>query len=367
MNGTVVVAGAGLAGARCAESLRSLGWQGRILLVGDEPHPPYERPALSKEFLAGTRVDVALRPDSFWDEQGIELSTGVRAHGLDATRRVVGVGSRDVSWDAFVVATGARARRLPGPEGVHHLRTLDDARALAAALRPRTRLLVVGAGFIGAEVASTALPLVSSVTVVEPQRAPLERVLGPEVGTLLADRYRAHGIDLRLGVGVDGFLGAPRVQAVRLTDGTIARADVVVVGIGAVPAGLDGRALATDSCGRTEVPGVYACGDVADWLRPSLGRVRVEHWTSAAGQARSVARAIAGEPVPYDDPPYFWSDQCGLRLQYVGHAETWHAVELDGDRAAFTARFLDRSGRLLAALTANRTTETAALRRELAA
>jgi 3-phenylpropionate/trans-cinnamate dioxygenase ferredoxin reductase subunit len=367
VNGTIVIAGAGLAGARCAETLRSLEWQGRILLVGEEPHPPYERPALSKDVLAGARVDVALRSDSYWWEHGIELSTGTRVQALDARRRVVRIGGSEVSWDALVVATGARARRLEGPEGVHHLRTLDDARALAAALSPETRLVVVGAGFIGAEVASTALSLVRSVTVLEPQQAPLARVLGPEVGAVLADRALASGVDLRLGVGVAGFTGAPGVRAVRLTDGTAVRADAVVVGIGAVPTGLEGGAVATDSYGRTEVPDVYACGDVAAWLRPSLGRIRVEHWTSAAGQARTVAHTIAGQPQPYDDPPYFWSDQFGLRLQYVGHAESWHAVEVDGDPDAFTARYLDEEGRLIAALTANRAAETASLRRELAA
>jgi len=152
-----------------------------------------------------------------------------------------------------------------------------------------------------------------------------------------------------------------------LTTGETLRADVVVVGIGAVPAGLDGGAVETDACGRTAAPGVYACGDVAAWQRPSLGRVRVEHWTSAAGQARTVAHAITGELRPYDEPPYFWSDQFGLRLQYVGHAEAWHAIALDGDADAFTARYVDPRGRLLAALTANRPAETATLRHELAA
>jgi NADPH-dependent 2,4-dienoyl-CoA reductase/sulfur reductase-like enzyme len=271
-------------------------------------------------------------------------------------------------WDAFVIATGARARRLDGPRGVHHLRTLDDARALAADIRRDTRLVVVGAGFIGAEVASTLEPLVDSVTMVEPLAFPLQRVLGAEVGALLARRYRRHEVDVRLGLGVDGFIGAERVHAVRLSSGETLRADVVVVGIGAEPAGPGGGAVATDALGRTQVPGVYACGDVAVWHRPSLGRaVRLEHWMSAAGQARAVAHAIAGEPYEYDEPPYFWSDQFGLRLQHVGIAEAWHKVELDGDDDSFVARYVDEEGRTLAALAANRPAEVALLRRKLAA
>jgi 3-phenylpropionate/trans-cinnamate dioxygenase ferredoxin reductase subunit len=364
---TVLIAGAGLAGARCAETLRSLGWPGRIVLAGDEHHEPYERPALSKELLAGSRTEIALRPAGFWADHDIELRIGRRVHSLDAGRRTALLDDEELEWDAFVIATGARARRLDGPAGVHHLRTLDDARTLAADIGPDARLVVVGAGFIGAEVASTLQPLVGSVTMIEPLAAPLQRILGVEVGILLADRYRAQGVDLRLGSGVEGFVGADRVHAVRLTGGEMVRADVVVVGIGALPAGLDGEAVETDSVGRTAQPGVYACGDVAAWDRPSLGRVRIEHWTSAAGQGRAVAQAIAGDPSPFDETPYFWSDQFGLRLQHVGHADRWHTVELEGDDDSFTARYVDEHGRLLAALAANRPAETASLRRELAA
>lgn len=363
MNGTVLIAGAGLAGARCAENLRALGWRGRVVLAGGEPHPPYERPALSKEFLSGERSDLALRSESFWKEQGIELLTGRPVEAVDTERRSALIGGQHFDWDVLVIATGAAARRLPGPPGVHHLRTVDDALALSPELSPTTRLVVVGAGFIGGEVASTALPLVSSVTVVEPTPLPLYRILGDEVGTVLADRYRDRGVDLKLGVGVDGFVGSERVRGVRLSDGTIVPADTVVVGIGTVV-----EPCRVDACGRTGTPGVYACGDVASWWRPSLGRhVRVEHWTSAAGQARAVAAAITGNPEPFDEPSYFWSDQFGLRLQHVGHAESWDAVELDGTTDAFTARYLDGSGHLLAALAVNRARDLAALRRELAA
>jgi 3-phenylpropionate/trans-cinnamate dioxygenase ferredoxin reductase subunit len=363
MTQTALIAGAGLAGARCAESLRAFGWTGRILVAGDEPHAPYERPALSKDLLAGARTDVGLRPDSFWLEEEIDLLLGRRVVDVDARGQTAVVGEELVAWDAFVHATGVAARRLPGPRGVHHLRSLDDARALAADVTPSSRVVVVGAGFIGGEVASTLAPLVASVTVVEPAAAPLERVLGREVGDLLATRYAAYGVDLRLGTGVEGFDGDPRVSSVRLGDGTLLPADVVVVGIGTV-----GETFEVDSCGRTSSPGVYACGDVASWWRSSLGRhVRVEHWTSAAGQGRAVASAITGEPAPYDESPYFWSDQFGLRLQHVGHAEAWDSVVLDGDEDEFTARYLDADGRLLSALAANRASELRTLRLELAA
>lgn len=363
MNGTVLIAGAGLAGSRCAESLRTFGWPGRIVVVGEERHAPYERPALSKDLLAGVRTEIGLRPDDFWAELGIELVLGCRVDAIDPHRRTALVAREEVVWDSLVVATGLRARRLAGPEGVHHLRTLDDVRALTADLSASSRVVVVGAGFVGGEVASTLSGIVGSVTVVEPAATPLERVLGPEVGSLLASRYRAHGVDLRLGAGVAGFDGTARVRGVRLTDGHRVPADVVVVGIGST-----GDRVEVDSCGRSAQANVFACGDVAAWWHASVGtHTRVEHWTSAAGQARSVASAIVGVEQPYEDAPYFWSDQFGLRLQHVGHARSWAAVELDGAEDAFTARYVDRDGRVLSALAANRARELASLRRELAA
>lgn len=368
MTRTVLVAGAGLAGSRTAESLRAFGYDGRIVLAGDEPHTPYERPALSKELLAGARDDVSLRPADHWEGLGIELRTGDAVADVDPTRRTARVGAETIGWDALVVATGARARSLDGPPGVHTLRTLADATAIREAVDSSTRVVIVGAGFIGAEAASTLLPVARSVTVVEPLAAPLARILGADVGGILARRYREQGVDLRLGVGVWRIHGEGRVQAVELDDGTRLPADLVVVGIGAVPVSPFGGALEVDQHGRTSFDGVYACGDVASWWRPSLGRrLRVEHWTSAAGQARAVAATIAGAPEPYDEAPYFWSDQFGLRLQHVGHAEDWHAVVLEGGEDAFTARYVDRQGRLLAALAANRAKEVPMLRRELAA
>jgi 3-phenylpropionate/trans-cinnamate dioxygenase ferredoxin reductase component len=369
---TVVIVGAGLAGSRCAETLRALDFPGRILLVGEESHPPYERPCLSKEFLAGTKEELRLRAEEHWVERDIELVLGRRVESLDLLRRTAGEG---LQWDAAVIATGARARRLPFavPAGVHVLRTAADATALRKELGPGRRLVIVGAGFVGVEVASTAADLGAEVTLVDVAEAPLERVLGAEVGALLAERYRARGVDLRLGTGLDSFVAGRdgRVAAITLSDGASVPCDVALVAIGAVPAAelvaAHPGGIPTDACGRTEIPGLYACGDVATAWRPSLGRrVRVEHWTSAAGQGAAVAHAIVGDERPYDDVPYFWSDQFGLRLQHVGHAEEWDRVELDDGQDSFSARYLARDGRLLAGLLANRPREIAALRRELA-
>ncbi|HXV56569.1 MAG TPA: FAD-dependent oxidoreductase [Gaiellaceae bacterium] len=370
---SVVVVGAGLAGARCAETLRAEGFEGRVVLVGEEPTAPYERPALSKEFLAGERERVELRPPGFWEEHGIELVLGRRIESVDLLHRSAGEG---LEWDALVIATGARARRLPlaAPAGVHSLRTVGDAAALRGRLGPGRRLVIVGAGFVGAEVASTAAALGTEVTVLDVARVPLERVLGAEVGAVLAERYGAHGVDLRPETGLAGFVAgaAGRLEAVELAGGSRLPCDCALVAVGAEPAVEllvgDRGGIPTDACGRTAIPGVYACGDVASSWRPSAGRrLRVEHWTSAAGQAAAVARAILGYERPYDDLPYFWSDQFGLRLQHVGHADEWASVELEGEPGSFTARYLDRDGRLLAALLANRPREVAAARRELAA
>jgi 3-phenylpropionate/trans-cinnamate dioxygenase ferredoxin reductase subunit len=367
--GTVVVIGAGLAGSRCAETLRAEGFEGRIVVFGDETHAPYERPALSKELLAGARESVELRPETFWRECGIELRLGQRVESVDLLGRTVA----GIPWEALVIATGARARRLPGeqPAGVHVLRTRSDADALRADLEPGRRLCVIGAGFVGAEAASTVLSLGVDVTLVEAAPRPFARTLGPEVGGLLADRWQACGADVRLGSAVGRIEAGPdgRVRAVVLADGARIDCTAVLVGIGVTPAGdLLGEeaGIPTDACGRTALPDVYACGDVASAYRPALGRrVRVEHWTSAAGQAASVAHTILGRERPYDELPYFWSDQFGLRLQYVGHAEAWHRVEIDGGPDEFSVRYLDADGRPLAALVANRPREVGALRREL--
>ncbi len=367
---TVVVVGAGLAGARCAETLRAAGFDGRVVLVGDERAAPYERPALSKELLAGTRSpsQLALRPEGFWAGQDIELVLGARATSMETSRRRLWLADgRAIRWDALVLATGTRARRLPGPRapsGVHYLRTLADAESLAADLHSAHRLAVVGGGFVGTEVASTARRLGLDVTLVDRAAVPFERALGAEVGTILAERYRTAGVELVLGAALTGFCTRldGRLRAIRVDDGCEIACDVAVVGIGAAC-----RPISTDACGRTAIAHVYACGDVANAWRPRLGRrVRSEHWTNAAGQGVAVAHAILGENRPFDDVPYFWSDQFGLRLQHVGDGHGFTAVDIAGDGDAFRARYLRRDGRLQAVLLANRPTEVGHARRELA-
>jgi 3-phenylpropionate/trans-cinnamate dioxygenase ferredoxin reductase subunit len=379
VNDTVVIVGAGLAGARCAEALRADGYEGRVLLVGAEHAPPYERPALSKEYLTGTKTaeSLLLRRAEFWREQEIELVTGVTVTRVDARSRVaVTADGRILPWTSLVLATGGGARTLPDlPRGVHSLRTLMDAIALKRKLRSGGHLAVVGAGFIGGEVATSATLLGVEVTVIEAAEVPFERILGREAGLLMAERYRERGVELRLGAGLASFRRGPddRVRGILLADGTEIACDAAVLGIGAnpvaptgTPAGAGG--IPTDASGRTSLPGVYACGDVASTYRPSLGRrIRVEHWTSAAGQGTAVAAAILGRDEPHDDPPFFWSDQLGLRLQYVGHGEGWTRVELDGDPGSFRVRYLAEDGRLVAGLLANRPREAATLRKELAA
>ena len=368
---TVVIVGAGLAGSRCAETLRAEGFDGRLVVFGDEPHAPYERPALSKEFLAGARERLELRPSSHWEEREIELRLGHRVEQLDLDRRTVAGGP---PADALVIATGARARALPepAPPGVLTLRTAADAAALSRELRRTSRLAIVGAGFVGAEVASTARSLGVEVTLIDLTPVPLARVLGGEVGGVLAERYRDHGVDLRMGVGLRGLRtgGNGRLSGVELADGSVVACETALIAIGAEPASelLGGHraGIDTDACGRTAQPGVFACGDVACSWRPLLGaRARVEHWTSAAGQAATVAHAILGRSRPYDDLPYFWSDQFGLRLQHVGHAHEWDSTEIEGDADSFCVRFRDRHRQLVGALAANRPREVGALRREL--
>jgi NADPH-dependent 2,4-dienoyl-CoA reductase/sulfur reductase-like enzyme len=365
----VLIVGAGLAGSRCADTLRSEGYDGSIALVGEEPHPPYERPALSKQLLAGTRTDLDLRPQHHWREHEIELRLGTRVLHADLDRREAVTSAGAIAWDALVLATGARARAVSGlsHQAVHLLRSRADAEALRGRLGPGTRLAIVGAGFIGTEVASTATALGAHVTLLEAGPAPFTRLLGEDVGHLLAERYRAHGVDLRTNARVQRLRpGHP--HWLELADGTHVVSDVVLAAVGSTPAGgpLGAGAVTTDAHGRTVVRGVYACGDVAAWWRPSLGRhLRGEHWTSAAAQAATVARTILDRGQPLDRPGYFWSDQFGLRLQHVGGDEPWATVTLDATAEAFIARYHAPDGRLVAALLANQPHHTAALRREL--
>jgi 3-phenylpropionate/trans-cinnamate dioxygenase ferredoxin reductase subunit len=380
-HGTVVVAGAGLAGSRTAETLRAEGFTGRILLVGEEPLAAYERPALSKDYLAGAvSFDrLLLRPPGFYAEREIEHLTGRRVTAVDLRgRRAELDNGCELAWDALVLATGGRARRLgvPAPRGVHVLRTLADADALRAELHPGRRLAIVGGGFVGAEAASTAASLGVDVVLIDTRR-PLERVVGTGVAEILTERFRVAGVQLRRSSSVVGFRSGAggRLRALRLADGDEVACNAALLGIGAEPASellpslraSDGG-ISVDACGRTRYPDVYAAGDVASAWRPWLGaRLRVEHWTSAAAQAKAVARAILGVESPDTALPYFWSDQTGLRLQYVGHAPQPARVEIDGNPQAFRADYFSHHGRLSAVLLANQPREVAAARQALVA
>lgn len=354
---SVLIVGAGLAGSRCAETLRAEGYDGGLVLVGDELLPPYERPALSKEFLAGTKPEheLLLRAPSSWAAREIDLRVGQRVVRVDTRNRTATTAAgEEFGWDVLVLATGARPRLLPFavPEGVRTLRTIVDAGILREALVPGAHLVVVGGGFVGAEVASTAVDLGVNVTMLEALATPFERTLGPALGRLLAARYRAHGVDLRVRTGAVGF-GSGRdgaVRSVRLTDGSELRCDVALVGIGVEPAA---ELVSLPVSGAP----VFACGDVSGG--PG-------HWTSAASQGAAVARRILGLPPLPAQPAFFWSDQFGLRLQLVGRPTTTAVVELDGGEEGFLARYRDGAGKLVAALAANRPAEVARLRRELA-
>lgn len=344
-NGHVAVVGASLAGLRTVEGLRRAGFGGPITLVGDEQHLPYTRPPLSKQVLAGTWEPerVWLRPAAKLAELDVDLRLGVRAESVDVEAHVVELTDGPLRYDSLVVATGASPRRLPGDDldGVHVLRRLDDAVALRDALVEARRLVVVGAGFIGCEVAATALERGLDVTVVEPLPAPMLRGLGPGLGEVAADLHRSRGIDLRCGAGVAGLQGDGRVTGVTLSDGSTVDADLVVVGIGVVPnvSWLAGSGIDTTDgvlCDATlaveGVDDVWAAGDVARWRHPAHAEpVRFEHWTVAAEHGRAVAEAIVAGPgaaVPHAPVPYVWSDQLGTRIQIVGRPSPTDQVDV---------------------------------------
>lgn len=334
----VVVVGASLAGLSAARALRAQGFDGRLVVVGDEPHRPYDRPPLSKEFLAGQADEAALALEADGEDLGAEWLLGTRAVALDPGTRSVGLADgRTVTADAVVVATGAAARTLPGAAagpGVHTLRTLDDARALRADLARGGRLVVIGGGFIGAEVASTAYALGLDVTVVEAAPIPLSGPLGEAMGGVVSGLHSDHGVRLLCGTGVrgTGADGEGRVAAVVLADGRRLPADTVVVGVGARPctewlagSGIEiGDGVLCGADGRTSLPAVVAVGDCAAWYDPAAGaHHRVEHWTGALERPAAAVSALlsggaGGQRAPR--PPYFWSDQYGVRIQFAGRA-----------------------------------------------
>lgn len=367
--GSVVVVGASLAGLRAAEMLRRQGFDGSITLIGAESRLPYDRPPLSKEYLAGVwdEVRITLATSDQLGELRVETLLGERAVRLDLSRRVVTLESgRDVPFDGLVVATGATPRRLPaleGNDGVVTIRRLEDASDLRRRLTVApARLVVVGGGFLGMEVAATARGLGAAVTVVEPLSTPLARVLPSEIGAAIADMHREHGVDLRIGTAVETVIGDGHVRAVALSDGSEVPADTVLVAIGVVPetswlegSGLeldDGVVCATDL---TCAPGIAAAGDLARFPHPLANKsVRFEHRTSAAEQgAHAATSLLAGEnAAPFVMVPYFWSDQFGTKIQSIGipEADDDLAVVVGsmGERR-FVACF-GREGRLSAAV-----------------
>ncbi|MBB5166365.1 NAD(P)/FAD-dependent oxidoreductase [Mycobacterium sp. AZCC_0083] len=383
----LVVVGASLAGLRAAEAARKTGFAGDITLIGGEPHLPYDRPPLSKEFLEATEPGVEaripfFRNDDVYPDLGVELLLGEPATGLDVARKVVHVADRQIGYDALVIATGSQLRTLPGTghmDGVHGLRTLEDSLSIRAALDAGARTVVVGAGFIGSEVASGARKRGLEVTVVEALPTPLVRAAGTEMGAAIASLHERNGTTLLCGRGVAAVEGDRRVERVVLDDGTLIDADLVVVGIGVSPCvtWLEGSGLAIDNgvvCDETlwtGAPGVYAAGDVANWLNPVFdARQRMENWTAAAEQGAAAARnALDPENAkPYGTVPYFWSDWYGSRVQFVGVPEADEVLLVDGDveDGERWVALYRRGDRLVGALTVNGQTVIMKYRRMIA-
>jgi 3-phenylpropionate/trans-cinnamate dioxygenase ferredoxin reductase subunit len=367
---TFVIVGAGLAGASAAQTLRDEGFGGRILLFGEEAVRPYERPPLSKAYLRGeTGFDgVAVHDADFYQTREIELHTSTTVKEIDPNASVVRLMTGEqVRYDRLLLSTGAKPRRLSTPgsqlRGVHYLRSIADADAIRDAITPSGPLVVIGAGWIGVEVAASARQLGAAVAMVAPGSVPLERVLGRDVGGIFRDLHAEHGVDLHLGVGVLSLDGTDRVQGVRLSDGTVLPAATVVVGVGVDPqtdlanaAGMKvDNGVITDEHLETSVPGIYAAGDVANVFYAAYGtRIRLEHWSAALYQGPVAAKNMLGHQVSYDKVPYFFSYQYELGMEYRGWAAEFDQVVFRGDlaRREFIAFWL-RNGYVEAAMNTN--------------
>ena len=343
---TVVIVGASLAGGAAASTLRQEGFDGPIVLIGQEPHPPYERPPLSKEYLRGQSsfAGALLRPRSWYQESEVDLLTEAWVDRVDVAARTVRLeGGRSIGYDRLLITTGGRNRRLEVPgshlDGIHDLRTVEDADAIRADASPGSTAVVVGAGLIGSEVAASLRSLGVGVEVVEIFDVPLQRAIGPDVGAVFERIHRDHGVRYRFGQTVSAFEGHGRVESVLTDRGARIDCDFAVVAIGIEPetrlvAGTDvavDNGILVDEHTRTNVPGVYAAGDVANHVHPLFGRrLRVEHFDNAIKQGAAAARNILGRDAVFDDPHWFWSDQYEHNLQFLGHAPAWDEFVVRG-------------------------------------
>ena len=383
---TYVIVGASLAGAKAAETLRSEGFDGRVVLIGAETEPPYERPPLSKGYLLGNepRDKAFLHDERWYADNSIEWLAGTRAVGIDRVARTVSVEpTGTVGYDKLLLATGSRVRTLDVPgadlDGVRYLRTIEQADALLAGFEAAEHVVVVGAGWIGLETAAAARQHGCAVTVLERETLPLQRVLGDEVATVYRDLHAAHGVDFRFGAGVSAIRGTGgTVASVALDDGWEVAADLVVAGIGITPAvelaessGISvDNGIVTDALFRTSDPAVFACGDVASMFNPLLRtHIRVEHWANALNGGPAAARVMLGGTQEYAPVPYFFSDQYDLGMEYTGWTQPggYDQVVFRGDPSAsadpgasapeFLA-FWVRNGTVLAGMNANVWDET---------
>jgi 3-phenylpropionate/trans-cinnamate dioxygenase ferredoxin reductase subunit len=346
---TFVIVGASLAGAKAAETLRAEGFDGRLVLIGAEPERPYERPPLSKDYLRGEvgREKVYVHDEGFYLAHDIELRLGRTAASLDTAISEVALDDGErLRYDRLLLTTGAEPRRLAIPgatlDGVLYLRTVEDSDRLRERLDRGGSVVVIGAGWIGAEVAASARQRGLDVTIIDPLTVPLERVLGTEVGSIYRDIHADHGVRMLPGTRVEAFEGGTAVERVRTSDGRMLECDCVVVGVGVQPrTGLAARAglaidngIVVDEHLQTSVPGVFAAGDVANAHHPFYGEpVRVEHWASALHQGPVAAQAMLGQAAVYDRVPYFFSDQYDIGMEYAGLARTWDRVVFRGDPA----------------------------------
>lgn len=356
----IVIVGGGLAATRVAEQLRRAEYAGPVTIVSDERHLPYDRPPLSKEVLRAQVDDVTLKPLEFYDENDITLLLGSAATTIDGDAKTVKLDNgTEIAYDELIIATGLVPRRIPSfpdLEGVRVLRTFDESLALRKHAGEARKAVVIGAGFIGCEVAASLRGLGVDVVMVEPQPAPLASVLGAQIGELVSRLHRAEGVDVRTGVGVSEVVGTTHVEKVVLSDGAEIDADLVVVGIGSRPAtdwladtgvAVDNGVIC-DNVGRTTVPHIWALGDVASWQDALGHQARVEHWSNVAEQARVLVPSLLGkQPPEVVVVPYFWSDQYDVKIQCLGEPEAddvVHVVEDDGRK--FLA-YYEREGALV--------------------